>query len=1232
MSRGQAFSLNFRRNGGGRHKPHLNFVHSRLPCNGEAKRLTALRMVMGEAVARTVKKSRDGFLAAFRLDDAYLLKPERKAGRPGLLTGFDDEGDPVLIKLWQRQPDADDLDLQEVWHHEVRQLHRLGGYPGAAEVIAPLHQAALDKAGFYLVLKPGLRRPLQTVLQRLGAGHWLSSPRSPSNRNRLWLNLQRVASGLDTLHAQGLLHRNIDEWAILATGGDEPDFQLTGFEWSLRLMSAATGQKPPTKSEIESAAPASFLEDWKGFGLLAARLMGINAQRLADLSAPASSVSEYASIEEVRLLRNLIQSEPLDRLDGEVVTRRISDILVILDAEVAGRDPKLHLVVRLATGSALSEQVRESIDGDIDISSTTEQLKAIRDDLSESALLLAIKVGNGPDFRLALQGKQLIYSLSAYTSPKGIAESTWEFAYSDKAEKLPPASVNLLGTIKLQPESIELLTARDAADRFGRLRGKLTSWQAYRKQFEAQVTTPSREARVHQAIAVTQFLEALFAAAEAYPVEVQGETGDLPDGMYLLNVKPRQDPERDALSKALNIQPPAIRLAEVLLDERRSDEWILTEARTVGERQPTDTAWRVLGKVDNADGSVTFRFSGQVPPSALRGPVLIPGDFLGRDIQFRRRLKALRALADHSELLKMLVDPRRRILDSHDKVDRGGQFSDLDESKQQALTKIVSTLPLFLVQGPPGVGKTRLVRDLVTNSFKEDAGSRLLLTAQSNAAVDHLMEELHESLQLSGTDALIVRCRARDSSEDGGPYEIRKQSQDVLARLAKSELVADAPPKLRRIVEQLAGISKSSITGDKVQPKYAKQAFEGLMVRAANVVFATTNSFELERLIDERGQFDWAIVEEAGKATGGELLSPLLLSHRRLMIGDHKQLSPFNSERIIRLLESPETVKGAITVGEEFISRALRDPSTDEVLDELAGDAPDFPALCSLAIDCVMLFERLIEAEFQLQKRKATARPIAHRLDQQHRMHPAIARVVSKAFYDGELKSHADTEKRFATATAPVKSSAPARLPDKPIVIVDMPYVQKEIGLKAAELPPRWHNPKEIAAVVEALKLLAPMAVEGRQPSLAILSPYSEQVRRLKQAVDENLSAFPNLAAFKPAVGPSTYCGTVDSFQGNEADVVVVSLVRNNHHSGVRSSLGFLSDPRRMNVLLSRARWRLVLVGSLDFLKEVLKSSENTEAREDIGFLSKLLLALEVERTKGTATLVPYATLLGGDQ
>ena len=118
------------------------------------------KAAVGVALVKSAKRRRGGFLDALRLDNVYLRKPDRKTGRPGLLTGFDLEGDPVLVKIWLRQSGAQDGDLQEIWHHEVRQPHRLGGYPGAAESIAPLHQAGLDDAGFYLVLKPGQRRPL----------------------------------------------------------------------------------------------------------------------------------------------------------------------------------------------------------------------------------------------------------------------------------------------------------------------------------------------------------------------------------------------------------------------------------------------------------------------------------------------------------------------------------------------------------------------------------------------------------------------------------------------------------------------------------------------------------------------------------------------------------------------------------------------------------------------------------------------------------------------------------------------------------------------------------------------------------------------------------------------------------------------------------------------------------------------------------------------------------------
>jgi hypothetical protein len=1185
----------------------------------------------------TRRRRKGGFLEEYKLDQAYLQKPDAARGRPGVFAGHAPDGTPVLIMEWLRSSSAKDGDLEQIWRHELRQLHRLAGYPGAAECIAHLNDAGFDAKGFYLVIAPGQRHPLQSLLDSAGIDHWLKQPRGVANRSRMWANLKLLAFGLEALHSQGLLHRNLDAWAVLTSGGTEPDFQLTGFEWSMRIASVESST-PRGASMAALRVSDSFLQDWLMFGLLAADLMGAKRARVFDLSIAPYDIADHLSVEEARLLRGIVQLQPLTPLNGETIAARIDNVLRGLAAEVANRQAKLHLALRLGTNSPLAERIRQASQYEIEADDSEGQLQFVVNDLREAPLLLAVKQKNSTDWRLVLRGKHLFYRLQEFRPPRAPTAS-WEFAYCERIDEIAPAPVNLLGHRSLEPESLEVMTLRDAIDRFPRLRGKLSSWDDLRRGFEQASAPPSPEQTAHRALTLLQLLEALYAAADAFTVELQSVPEAVlanrqEDGAWLC-VKLRQDPEREALSKALDLQPPAVRFLKAIDNDGLGAEgWVLTDGRSLGERDQTDSDWqfqRVLSRDGQPD---SYLFAGTDSIPYLRDPVLLVAS-VGRSVQFKRRLKALKALKDHQELLRMMVDPRQRVVESHDKLAEDAAFDQLDPPKQEALRQLTSTLPLFLVQGPPGVGKTRLVRDLVTRRFADEPTSRLLLTAQSNAAVDHLMDELEEVLQIEGPGApLIVRSTKKDAMEVRSRFDIQEQTRRLVKRLADSSLAKEVQPRLRRSLLDLASAAEPVATRSRGSTAVAGRAieqahrvFEGVVARAANVVFATTNSAELERLIDERGQFDWAIVEEAAKATGSELISPLLLSHRRLMIGDHKQLPAFASDQLKSLLTQPARVQEAMKLGEEFIGRSLRDATTEDLLDEVEEDEMRLPALCAEALRLLTYFESAIEAEFKRQSLRKTGRPIAKKLTAQHRMHPAIAQLVSRCFY-GDLETDPGCAVRFKTVTRPFHSLDLERLPMAPIVVIDMPYVQAKIKQQQGDCNPAWHNPMEVRAALEILSLLRSSG-SAKSPTLAVLSPYGRQRRHLAEAVQEQSgSLLRHLTEFRAPSHSGQLCHTVDSFQGSEADIVVVSLVRNNHHSSVQKALGFLSDPRRMNVLLSRAKWQLVLIASTDFLKEVIDAAKGGDDEPRVDFLHKMLDGLAAGEKEGAVVRVPFERLI----
>lgn len=1174
-----------------------------------------------------------------------MLKPDRAKGRPGIYAGFSSAGDPILVKVWPRTSGQKDQDLEEIWRHELRQLHRLAGYPGAADCIAHLYDAGYDAQGFYLILTTGQRRPLQTLIDHASPGHWVKQPRHSGNRARIWKNLVLLARGLETLHSQGLLHRNIDHWAVLAAGGEDPDFQLTGFEWSMRVVGAES--KLQTGRRRAAYVHDSFLRDWQMYGILAADLLGVKLDRLMSLAIAPHEVAEHLSADEVLLLRNLTQVQPSISLSGEIVVARIEQITRTLAAELKNHSPKLHVALRLGSGTPLGDHIRTASDKEVESDDAEAQLDYVISDLNDAPMLMAVKpVDGGEGIRLILRGKNLFYRLQEFRLPRS-QDMTWDFAYCDGAEKKAPAPVNVIGQRVLEPASVELMSVPSANDLLPRLRGKLRSWNEWRREFLAEAAPPTSQQITHRALSLIQFLESLYAVAGVFPVEVisrSNEDSTVGSDECSVCLRARPDPERENLARALKLKPPALRLRLALVGEGvKPDGWMLSDSKSLGEKSSADTEWRFQTAEPAADGPDIYTFRGAKPAPLLREGFLLPEGLAGQDVQFRRRLKALKALSEHDELLRMISDPRQRVIESHEVLTEDEAFDHLDQPKQIALRELTSTLPLYLIQGPPGVGKTRLVRDLVRRRFEDEPTSRLLLTAQSNAAVDHLMDELGAILDTDATDGpLVVRCSAKDQFDSPSRFDIRLQSRVLITKLADSVLAKKLPAKLRRRLSTLAkwvstqedsngpGESTTSAVLGR-PPAHVLRAFEGAVARAANIVFATTNSGELERLIDERGQCDWAIVEEAGKATGSELVSPMLLSHRRLMIGDHKQLPPFGSDQMIELLKNPHTVKEVLLIGEEFVGRSLRDATTEEILDEVEeeGEIHDdaIPSLCAEALRVLMFFENTIESEFARQKRHPSARPIAKKLTQQHRMRPEIANLVSRCFYS-DLTSHPECVARYQTQQPPFLSLDPSRLPNSPIVIIDMPYVQSAIDSQVGDRFPRWNNPAEVGAVLNILDLVGANPNAAAKPTLAILSPYSQQVSRLAEAVRD----VPSLTQFMPPTHNGVWCHTVDSFQGGEADLVVISLVRNNGHSNVQSAFGFLSDIRRMNVLLSRARWQLILVASLDFIREVLVAVRGTDGALQVKFMEEMLKVIEDGKQHGSVSTVPFDRLCARTQ
>ncbi len=191
----------------------------------------------------------------------------------------------------------------------------------------------------------------------------------------------------------------------------------------------------------------------------------------------------------------------------------------------------------------------------------------------------------------------------------------------------------------------------------------------------------------------------------------------------------------------------------------------------------------------------------------------------------------------------------------------------------------------------------------------------------------------------------------------------------------------------------------------------------------------------------------------------------------------------------------------------------------------------------------VSLMERLVALHGPL---------VTRRLQVQYRMHEAIMNFSSQQFYDGDLLAHASVRRHLLGELPGVTANLLTQTPVQFIDTAGAGYEEQPEPDGMSRL-----NPQEAELAARKVKALLQAGVAAE--AIAVIAPYAAQVRLLRQKLPI----------------PGLEIDSVDGFQGREKEAVVLSLVRSN----VEGDVGFLADVRRINVALTRARRKLLVIG-----------------------------------------------------